>query len=625
MDPRLLRYYNRELQHVREVGAEFAKEFPKIAGRLGLEGLECADPYVERLLEGFGFLAARVQLKVDAEFPRFTQNLLEMIYPHYLAPTPSMAVVRFQPDLSEGSLANGFVIPRHSILRSHLGEGGQAACEYRTAHETELWPIQIKEAEYFSYLGELGKPGLPHVQGAKAGIRLRLQANAGLTFNQISLQKLSLHLRGSDELPMQIYERILANGVALVVMPADKKASGYEVLDRSHIQRVGFEDDQALLPYSQRSFSGYRLLQEYFAFPSRYMFVEFSGIGSAVQRCRDSEIDVVILLNRSDSDLEKLVSKDNFALFCSPAINLFSKRMDRIHLTDTKHEYHAVPDRSRPMDFEVYQVKRVVGFGTSADQEQEFLPFYAANDLGTESDLNAYYAVQRIPRLLSSRQRRQGARSSYLGSEAYVSLVDASEAPYRTELRQLSVETLCTNRDLPLHMPVGQGETDFSMEMSAPVESVRCVAGPTAPKPSFVEGETAWRLINHLSLNYLSLAGSSHNEGAAALRDLMTLYGDTSEAAIKKQVEGLKSITTQAITRRIPLAGPITFGRGLEVSVTFNESDFEGSGVFLLGAVLEQFFSKFVSINSFTETVIRSHDRGEIIRWPARIGRRQTL
>ncbi len=625
MDPRLLRYYNRELQHVREVGAEFAKEFPKIAGRLGLEGLECADPYVERLLEGFGFLAARVQLKVDAEFPRFTQNLLEMIYPHYLAPTPSMAVVQFQPDLSEGSLANGFVIPRHSILRSRLGGGGQAACEYRTAHETGLWPIRIKEAEYFSYLGDLGKPGLPHVQGAKAGIRLRLQANAGLTFDQISLQNLSLHLRGSDELPMQIYERMLANGVALVVMPADKKSSGYEVLDRSHIQRVGFEDDQALLPYSQRSFSGYRLLQEYFAFPGRFMFVEFNGIGSAVQRCRDTEIDVVILLNRSDSDLENLVSKDNFALFCSPAINLFSKRTDRIHLTDNKYEYHVVPDRSRPMDFEVYQVKRVVGFGTSADQEQEFLPFYAANDLGTESDLNAYYAVQRAPRLLSSRQRRQGARSSYLGSEAYVSLVDASEAPYRTELRQLAVETLCTNRDLPLHMPVGQGKTDFSMEMSAPVESVRCVAGPTAPKPSFVEGETAWRLINHLSLNYLSLAGGSHNEGAAALRDLMTLYGDTSEAAIKKQVEGLKSITTQAITRRIPLAGPITFGRGLEVSVTFNESDFEGSGVFLLGAVLEQFFSKFVSINSFTETVIRSHDRGEIIRWPARIGRRQTL
>lgn len=625
MDPRLLRYYNRELQHVREVGAEFAKEFPKIAGRLGLEGLECADPYVERLLEGFGFLAARVQLKVDAEFPRFTQNLLEMIYPHYLAPTPSMAVVQLQPDLGEGSLANGFVIPRHSVLRSRLGEGSQAACEYRTAHETELWPIQIKEAEYFSYLGELGKPDLPHVQDAKAGIRLRLQATAGLTFDQISLQKLSFHLCGSDELPMQIYERMLANAVALVIMPADKKASGYEVLDRSHIQRVGFEDDQALLPYSQRSFSGYRLLQEYFAFPSRFMFVEFKGIGSAVQRCKDTEIDIVVLLNRSDSDLEKLVSKDNFALFCSPAINLFSKRTDRIHLTDTKHEYHVVPDRSRPMDFEVYQVNSVVGFGTSADQEQEFLPFYAANDLGAESDLNAYYAVQRIPRLLSSRQRRHGARSSYLGSEAYVSLVDASEAPYRTELRQLAVETLCTNRDLPLHMPVGQGKTDFSMQMSAPVESVRCVAGPTAPKPSFVEGETAWRLINHLSLNYLSLAGSSHNEGAAALRDLMTLYGDTGEAAIKKQVEGLKSITTQAITRRIPLAGPITFGRGLEVNVTFNESDFEGSGVFLLGAVLEQFFSKFVSINSFTETVIKSHDRGEIIRWPARIGRRQTL
>ena len=183
MDPRLLRYYNRELQHVREVGAEFAKEFPKVAGRLGLEGLECAAPYVERLLEGFGFLAARVQLKVDAEFPRFTQNLLEMIYPDYLAPTPSMTVVQFQPDLNEGSLANGFTIPRHSVLRSRLGEGEQTACEYRTAHETQLWPVQITEAEYFSYLGKLGQPGLAELagsHGAKAGIRLRLQASGRL-------------------------------------------------------------------------------------------------------------------------------------------------------------------------------------------------------------------------------------------------------------------------------------------------------------------------------------------------------------------------------------------------------------------------------------------------------------
>ena len=152
MDPRLLRYYNRELQHVREMGGEFAREFPKIAGRLGMEGIDCADPYVERLLEGFAFMAARVQLKIDAQFPTFTQHLFEMVYPHYLATTPSMAVVQFQPDLEEGGLSSGFLIPRHSAMRGNLGKGDQTACTYRTANDVTLWPVALKEAKYFSMI-----------------------------------------------------------------------------------------------------------------------------------------------------------------------------------------------------------------------------------------------------------------------------------------------------------------------------------------------------------------------------------------------------------------------------------------------------------------------------------------
>jgi len=147
MDPRLLQYYERELQHVREMGAEFAQEFPKIAGRLGLEGFECADPYVERLLEGFAFLAARVQLKLDAEFPRFTQHLLDVVYPHYLAPTPSMAVVQFAPDPG-GIPAEGFRIARDNILHSVIGPDEQTACEYRTAHDVTLFPIEVARAEF---------------------------------------------------------------------------------------------------------------------------------------------------------------------------------------------------------------------------------------------------------------------------------------------------------------------------------------------------------------------------------------------------------------------------------------------------------------------------------------------
>ncbi len=207
----------------------------------------------------------------------------------------------------------------------------------------------------------------------------------------------------------------------------------------------------------------------------------------------------------------------------------------------------------------------------------------------------------------------------------FLSLVDANAAPYRSDLRQLAVTAMCTNRDLPLFMPVGRGRTDFTMEIGAPVDSVRCISGPTSPKPSHPKGERAWRLISHLSLNYLSLIDHDTAQGAAALRDLLQLYGDTAQPHIAKQVDGVKSIVSQPLMRRVATSGPITFARGLEIAVTFDEAAFEGTGVFLLGAVLERFFAKYVSINSFTETVVKSLDRGEVTRWPARIGTRPVL
>ena len=217
MDPRHLDYYNRELQHIREIGGEFAAEFPKIAGRLGLSSFECADPYVERLLEGFAFLAARVQLKIDAEFPTFTQHLLEMVYPHYLAPTPSMAVVQLQPDLAEGALAEGYLLPRDTVLRSDIGKGEQTACEYRTAHDTTLWPLEITEAEYFVHTGPVVRTDLNVIQRSKAGIRLRLRSSAGLNLDMLALDRLVLFLRGADELPFRLYELLLAKPVAVAV------------------------------------------------------------------------------------------------------------------------------------------------------------------------------------------------------------------------------------------------------------------------------------------------------------------------------------------------------------------------------------------------------------------------
>jgi type VI secretion system protein ImpG len=629
MDRRLLRYYNRELQHLRELGGEFAREFPKVAGRLALDEFACADPYVERLLEGFAFLTARVQLKLDSEFPRFTQNVLETVYPHLLCPTPSMAVVQFQPDPSEGSLAGGFAVPRGTQLRSLLGKDEQTACLYRTAHDVTLWPLEITEARYHARdLGSLSPPnGLP--AGIKAAVRFRVRCTGAVSLDKIAIEDLIVHLRGTGDVPPRLYAQLLGRTRAVAVRGTGGNAATakwHHVSGTSLVSRVGFDDSEALLPATSRSFQGYRLLREYFVFPQRFLFVQFTGIGPALRATRDREADVLVFLSEESRELENALDPANFALHCTPAINLFPKRADRIHVTDRAWEFHVIPDRTRTLDYEVFQVLSVAGYGASADLQTEFRPFYAANEGDVDSGrTGAYFAVNRLPRAASAKEQRGGRRSTYPGTETYISLVDASSAPYRSDLKQLAAETLCTNRDLPLQMPVGRGRTDFTLETSAPVQAVRCVAGPTPPKHSSIEGETAWRLVGHLSLNYLSLADSDQVQGAAALRDLLRLYGDSSDPQFQKQIDGVRSIASRPISRQVSGPGPIAFARGLQVTVALDDESFAGTGIFLLGAVLDQFFAKYVSINSFTETVVHSAERGEVMRWPARTGRRHIL
>ncbi|MEY4581732.1 MAG: type secretion system baseplate subunit TssF, partial [Pseudomonadota bacterium] len=609
-----------------EMGAEFAREFPKVAGRLGIDGTECADPYVERLLEAFGFMAARIQLKIDSEFPRFTQHLLELICPHYLVPTPSMAVVQLAPNLLEGALAAGFPVPTDTVLRSRLGKGEQTPCEYRTKHPLQLWPIELHKAEYTTLLSELRDLRVPGPVKPKALLRLTLRATAGLTFDQLALDRLPLFLAGDDEVALRLYEQLVA-GTLAVVARSTKRPMTFSMMldDQPGLRPLGLDDESALLPYGSRSFQGYRLLHEYFAFPSRYMFVELTGLSQAMRQCRESEIELLIMLDREDPSLEGIVDAQRLLPFCTPVINLFPREVDRIHLTDREHEYHVVADRTRPLDLEVYRIDRVVGHGARATQEREFLPLYAAGASFDSDKPQGFYTIQRVPRSVSSQRRRIGPRSTYVGSEVFVSLVDADQGPFAGDLRQLSVQALCTNRDLPLHMSLGHGDTDFRLQSGAPVETVRCVAGPSAPRASHAHGDTSWRLISHLTLNYLTLADTDQRAGAAALRELLALYADLGDPSTRKQVQGVQSIRSAPVMRPLPGAGPLTFGRGLEITFEADEAAFQGGGAFLLASVLERFFAKYVSINSFTETVLRTLQRGEIMRWQPISGQRHQL
>lgn len=621
MDPSLLRLYEQELRYIREMGAEFARDYPKIAGRLGMEGLDCADPYVERLLEGFAFLTARVQHKIEARFPEFTHRLLDLVYPHLTAPVPSMAMVVLQPDLAAGTLEAGYRIPAGTALRSQLGKGEKTACEYRTAHDVCLWPLRLAKARYLANPGVMAARGVPTPAGVRSAIQLELELTNGGSLAELPLDRLAVYLHGGDELPMWLYEML--HGAFAGACLRDDPEREARIDPGIGIRQPGFDRREALLPSVRRSFDGYRLLQEYFAFPQRFLFAEFTGLQPGLRRLAGERLEITLLLRRTDPRLEHSLDAEAFRLNVTPAINLFPYRADRITVKPEKTEFHVVPDRNRPMDLEVYRVEGVTGYTHSREGGYPFHLFYRVGRGVDEAEPGAYFLVSRRPRLSSSRQRRRGSRTSYLGSEVFLSLVDERHAPYSAALRQLDVTLLCTNRDLPIQMAVGKGATDFTLETAAPVASVRILAGPTRPRAAFQSGETAWRLVSHLSLNYLSLLDEEGN-GARALRQLLDLYVDPG-GPLARHVEGVVSIESKAAVRRMPVNGPICFGNGLELRLRLDEDAFTGVGAFLLGAVLERFFAKYVSVNSFTETVVESQQRGEIMRWPVRTGMREAL
>ncbi len=620
MDTRLMKHYESELIYLRDMGAEFAAAYPKIAGRLGMEGVEVLDPYVERLLEGVAFLSARVQLELELQYPAFTSNLLEIVYPHYLAPTPSMMIAAFEPDIAVSAVKSGYVLPRHTVLRSRLMEGEQTPCEFRTAADLTLWPIEIAEAEYIDGRGELVAAGVAGQTDARAGIRLRLRRTDNEPMSELPLDSLTLHLNSKTGSGWALLEALCTQVSGLCGRSTNRRADWSEPLPEGKVLHRGFEPEEALLPTPRRSFDGYRLLQEYFAMPERFLFVELRGLQSALARSEGTDVDIYVLLKEGRREIAPMVVPEAFTLNAVPAVNLFPKRCDRIHVSARDTEQHIVPSRTAGMDFEVHSLESIVGISGSGEDDVVFRPFYSATDFTAAGEVHpAYYTVNRRMRQRSEKERLRGVRTSYLGSEVYVTLVDRAQTPYSADLDQLAVRALCSNRDLPMLLAMGDADV-FQMPEGGPVKSIRLPVSPTRPHPTLAQGDTAWRLISHLSLNYLSIAEAGKGETAEALRELVGLYAPLGDRVTDKQLEGIVSVSSRPIVRRMSDEVLSTAVRGLEISVEFDESFFEGTSVYVLGAVLERFMRKYVTINSFTETVLTTQTRGEIARWRPETG-----
>ncbi len=621
MTPLLLDYYNRELQYLREMGLEFSRRYPKVGGQLGLTGSDCSDPHVERLLEGVAFLSARVHLKIDSEFPTFVDGLVNLVAPHLSAPTPSAMIARFEPDDDQGSLAEGVPVPRGTSLRTRV-EGSRTLCEFRTTREVELWPIQLLGAEYRSQNSARASQ-IPGFGSAGCWIELNCRVTAGLRTSDLQLDNLPVQLNGDVGQACRLYELLLAGRTRIMVRDDQDGATTIPAPNASLLP-IGFDDAESLFPDDLRVSRGHRLLAEYFLLPQKFRCFEIRGLNAVLQQLAADRFTILLICENEDSHFERRVTTRDFELFCSPAVNLFPKRADRCQVNPAKRDFHVLPDRSRPTDYEVWHVSDVMGYvGTEGDR----LPFIPAH--GVKPPVKQFgdmglYSQERRPRVPTSQpQRKSDIDDDELGTEVFLTLTDPEGGPLTDRLKQIAVSTYCTNRRLAARLSTG---TDFGVEIALPVKRITAITGPTSPRPPLVFGgrDSGWKFLSHLSLNYLSLLDTEQGEHPAALGELLRLYADPDDRAAHREIEGLTGVRARPTVARLPLPGPLVYGRGLHIDIHCNEDCFAGGRSYLFATVLEQFLAEYVTINSFTQATLHTQ-RGEIHQWPPRTGQHPTL
>ena len=606
MSDTLLPYYNRELNAIRALGADFARAHPKIAGRLRLTEEAVDDPHVARLLEGVAFLAARVHHRLDDEFPELTDALLGVLYPHYLAPVPSSAIVQFA---CQSNVKVPISVPRGRMLEAEPLRGEN--CRFRTAFPLTLWPIEV-EAVRLSGI-PLAAPANPQAAGALSVLRISLRcSDAEMTFGALGIERLRFFLRAATNVSMPLYELICGHtmSVAYADGPSDPNPV---ILPATAISPAGFAADEALIPWPARSFSGFRLLTEYFTLPEKFLFVDFERMEAKTMAAAGNKLDIFVYLDRAVPELERAIGNDIMALGCTPVVNLFPHRCEPVPLSHTTTEYRLEPDVRRPGALEVWsveQVRETRGDGTF----RPWQPFYRIGhgDSGT-GPASGFYTVARR------------ASSSLRGTDVFLQPFDPAFSADSPSDAVLSVDTLCLNRDLPAELPFGGGHPRLHLvETMASVTKVSCLTAPTSTLRAPTRSSGFWPLISHLSLGHLSVVGG--DDAAATIREVLRLYDLRGNDETRAAIEGLVGVSSRPGASRVQGARIGAFARGLDVTLEWDARAWGVGGLYLLASVLDRFLALHATVNSFVRTTCVLRGRpGTVARWPARAGARVLL
>jgi len=609
MSDELIEYYDRELEYLRDAGAQFAKKHPKVAARLELEENKCEDPHVERLLEGFAFLAARVHLKLNDDFPELCEALLNVVYPGYVRPIPAMSIVEFELDPDQGKQMGRREVPAGTTLLTAPIRG--AACKFRTCYDTVLWPLSITAAQFTT--PDRLRPPVRVDRGESGAIRIEVRALPDVVLSSLGLDTLRLHLSGSATFLATLYE-VMANNTARILLrdlAPDSRKPPIE-LPASSLVPVGFAEDEGMLPLAGRAFLGYRLLTEYFAFPERFFFFDVKGLAALRSAGFGNAFEIVVLttpfeLPERRQSLEAGVGAQTFKLGCSPTINLFEQTAEPILLTQKRYEYVVVPDHRRRTETEVFSVDAVRVQTRQSEDSLVFEPLYSLRHSTARSDRGRYYITR----------RRETPWRSDRSSEVLISFVDSAGQLKLPKSDTVTCQVTCFNSDLPSMLDLGQGGSDFSIEGGGPFKSIKALLKPTSVVQPFYGRELLSKLISQLSLNYLSIVEG----GGDALREIMRLHNFTGAEPSQQQIAGIRNVTSSVAHARMVKGFGMGIARGRLVDIELEEERFAGTPMFLFASVIEHFLGMFASINSFSQLRVRSTRRKNYLReWAPRCG-----
>ncbi len=601
----LLPYYNAELRFMREMAGEFARANPKIAGRLRMSSTAIEDPHVGRMIEAFAFLAARTRMKLDDEFPELTESMLGILQPHTLAAFPSMSIAELAP--AEG-LKSETVLPAGTELATEPVRGEPV--RYRTTYPVSIWPIKLTDARLSGL--PLAAPRNPQAPAAVAALRLSLACTDKETnFGQLGIDSLRVHLHAEARVAHILYELIIGGTVSVAL--ADSAVDPNPViLPRDSVRRVGFAAHEVSVPLPPAAEPSMALIGEYFAFPDKFMFFDLTGLSAKTLRDSGSTLEVFLYFDRFDPVLERLVSKDRFRLFCTPAVNLFTERAEPIRLVPGRFEHRVVADARRESAIEIHTVDNVT-VTDRAGTVQPYHPFFGIGRARAGADLRYWHATRR------TNPRTDG------GDDVFIAMIDTAGAPVADAELVASIELTCTNRELPRALPFGEGRPHLTI-VGAPnaIGSAIFLVAPTDPlRPSRSRGEL-WRLISHMSLAHMSVADPE--VALSVVKEMLALHDHSDASTGRVTVDRITAVEGRVATARAPAGGHVVFLHGTDLVVEFDDKRLSGSGTFLLGALLESVFGTMAAINTFSRTALRlKGDRAMWQRWPARIGTRALI